>query len=281
MTAKAKRSQRVGTLWIHIILALGALLMMIPFLWMFLTSLKTYGESIQVPPVIFPKHMQWGNYLNVFERLPFLNYYLNTVLITLGKTAGQLLLCSLAAYAFARIPFPGRNLLFLLVLSVLMVPLPVFIIPRYLLMVDLGWLNTLTAVIVPGLASAFGTFLMRQFFMTLPKELDEAAMLDGCNHFQIFSRILLPLAKPGLIAFSIFSVLGSWNELFWPLIVIRSPENRPLTAGLATLQEQLDFMSDQTLMMAGSTLAILPMIILFVLLQRHFIEGIALSGSKR
>lgn len=281
MIANAKRFRRTGAQWIHVILAVGALFMSVPFLWMLLTSLKTYGESLQVPPVIFPGHPQWSNYLKVFERLPFIDYYVNTVLITLGKTAGQLLFSSLAAYAFARIAFPGRNLLFLIVLSVLMVPLPVFLIPRYLLIAKLEWLNTLTAIIVPGMASAFGTFLLRQFFMTLPKELDEAAMLDGCNHFQIFSRILLPLAKPGLIAFSIFSVLGSWNELLWPLIVIRTPEKRPLSAGLATLQEQLDFMSDQTLMMAGATLAILPMIVLFIVLQRHFIEGIALTGSKR
>jgi multiple sugar transport system permease protein len=281
MTTKVQRYRRSGTIWIHIVLAFGAMLMVAPFLWMLLTSFKTYGESIQVPPIIFPKHFQWINYLEVFKRQPFLDYYINTILITVAKTAGQLALCTFAAYAFARIPFPGRNASFIVVLSVLMVPLPVFIIPRYLIMADLGWLNTQIAVIVPGLASAFGVFLLRQFFMTLPKELDEAAMLDGCNHFQIFCRILLPLSKPGLLAFSIFSILGSWNELLWPLIVIRSSERRPLTAGLATLQEQHDFMSDQTLMMAGSTLAVLPMILLFIVLQRHFIEGIALTGSKR
>ncbi|WML32520.1 carbohydrate ABC transporter permease [Neobacillus sp. OS1-32] len=252
--------------------------MVVPFLWMILTSLKTYGESIHVPPVLIPKDLQWGNYKEVFDLLPFFKFMLNTFIVTVARTAGQLFLCSLAAYAFARIEFPGRNFLFLLALSVLMVPGQVFLLPQYMIMVKLGWLNTLQAVIVPGLFSAFGTFLLRQFFMGLPKELEEAARLDGCNHFQIYWRIMLPLAQPGLIALGIFTALWSWNELMWPMIVNSSPDQMTLSVGLASLQGQ--YLTNYPILMAGSFLAILPMLILFIILQKQFIEGIALTGGK-
>ena len=157
------------TLLIHIILIVGAVAMVLPFIWMFLTSLKTYAESIHVPPVIIPKDLQWENYKEVFTLLPFFKFMLNTLIVTVLRTAGQLFLCSLAAYAFARIEFPGRNVLFLVALSVSMVPGQVFLLPQYMIMVKLGWLNTLQAVVVPGLFSAFGTFLLRQFFMGLPR----------------------------------------------------------------------------------------------------------------
>ncbi|MBL4954637.1 carbohydrate ABC transporter permease [Neobacillus sp. YIM B02564] len=252
--------------------------MVVPFLWMILTSLKTYGESIHVPPVLIPKDLQWGNYKEVFDLLPFFKFMLNTFIVTVARTVGQLFLCSLAAYAFARIEFPGRNFLFLLALSVLMVPGQVFLLPQYMIMVKLGWLNTLQAVIVPGLFSAFGTFLLRQFFMGLPKELEEAARLDGCNHFQIYWRIMLPLAQPGLIALGIFTALWSWNELMWPMIVNSSPDKMTLSVGLASLQGQ--YLTNYPILMAGSFLAILPMLILFIILQKQFIEGIALTGGK-
>jgi multiple sugar transport system permease protein len=266
------------SLLIHIVLILGALTMIIPFLWMILTSLKTYGESVQVPPVIFPETFQWGNYREVFELLPFFKFMFNTIIVTVLRTTVQLLLCSMAAYAFARILFPGRNVLFLLTLSVLMVPSQVFLLPQYMIMVDLGWLNTLQAIIVPGFFSAFGTFLLRQFFMGIPKELEEAARLDGCNHFQIYWKIMLPLAKPGLIALGIFTVLWSWNELMWPMIVNSSPESMTLSVGLASLQGQ--YATNYPILMAGSFMAILPMLILFMFLQKQFIEGIAVTGGK-
>ncbi|WP_246484011.1 carbohydrate ABC transporter permease [Heyndrickxia vini] len=252
--------------------------MVVPFLWMILTSLKTYAESIQVPPVIIPKDFQWENYKEVFGLLPFFKFMFNTIIITVLRTAGQLFLCSLAAYAFARIEFLGRNILFMLALAVLMVPGQVFLLPQYMIMVKLGWLNTLQAVIVPGIFSAFGTFLLRQFFMGLPKELEEAARLDGCNHFQIYWRIMLPLAKPGLIALGIFTTLWSWNELMWPMIVNSSPESMTLSVGLSSLQGQ--FLTNYPILMAGSFLAILPMLILFMILQKQFIEGIAVTGGK-
>jgi len=269
---------RSKTFLIHFILIMGSIVMLFPFVWMILTSLKTYAESIQVPPVMIPEDFQWKNYQEVFTLLPFFKFMMNTFIVTVLRTAGQLFLCSLAAYAFARIVFPGRNLLFVLALSVLMVPGQVFLLPQYMIMVKLGWLNTLQAVVVPGLFSAFGTFLLRQFFMGLPKELEEAARLDGCNHFQIYWRIMLPLAKPGLIALGIFTILWSWNELMWPMIVNSSPEAMTLAVGLSSLQGQ--YGTNYPILMAGSFLAVLPMLILFIILQKQFIEGIAITGGK-
>ncbi|WP_459500819.1 carbohydrate ABC transporter permease [Bacillus sp. C1] len=267
-----------NTIIIHALLIIGAILTIGPFIWMILTSLKTYAESVQVPPVIIPSQFMWSNYTEIFTLLPFLKFMMNTVIVTIVRTIGQLFLCSLAAYAFARIQFPGRNILFLLTLSVLMVPAQVFLLPQYLIMVKLDWLNTLQAVIVPGLFSAFGTFLLRQFFMGIPKELEEAARLDGCNHFQIYWHVMLPLAKPGLIALGIFTTLWSWNELMWPMIVNNSPDMMTLSVGLSSLQGQ--YATNYPVLMAGSFLAILPMLLLFMFLQKQFIEGITITGGK-
>ncbi|WP_243647141.1 carbohydrate ABC transporter permease [Scopulibacillus darangshiensis] len=252
--------------------------MVFPFIWMVLTSLKTFGETTQVPPVIFPEKFQWENYLNVFNSLPFLSFYWNTIVSTLAKVIGQVIFCSLAAYAFARIKFPGRNFLFILMLAVLMVPGQVFLLPQYMIMAKLDWLNTIQALIVPGLFSAFGTFLLRQFFMSLPKEIEEAARLDGCNHFQIYWHIMMPLVKPGLLALAIFTSLWGWNDLLWPLIVNSSPDKMTLSAGLASLQGQ--HYTNYAILMAGTVLAIWPMILIFIFLQKQFIEGISITGSK-
>ncbi|MBT2215983.1 carbohydrate ABC transporter permease [Virgibacillus dakarensis] len=263
---------------IHVLLIIGAVVMVGPFLWMILTSLKSLAEAVHVPPIIFPSEFQWMNYKDVFQSLPFAGFYWNTFITTVIKTVGQLFLCSLAAYAFARIKFPGRNFFFILYLSVLMVPPQAFLIPQYQIIADLGLLNTLTALVLPGLFSAFGTFLLRQFFMTMPDELEEAAKLDGCNHFQIYWKVMLPLAKPGLIALAIFTIIWSWNDLLWPLIVNSSPEKMPLSAGLASLQGQ--YSTNYPILMAGTFLASWPLIIIFIFFQKSFVEGIALSGRK-
>lgn len=265
-------------LLIHIILILGSFIMIAPFLWMIITSFKTLEESVQVPPSIFPSALQWLNYIDVFHSFPFGAFYWNTIITTIIKTVGQVFLCSLSAYAFARIKFPGNNFFFILFLSVLMVPPQAFLIPQYQIVANLGLLNTLTALVLPGLFSAFGTFLLRQFFMTMPDELEEAAKIDGCNQFQIYWKVMLPLAKPGLIALSIFTIIWSWNDLLWPLIVNSSPGKMPLSAGLASLQGQ--YSTDYPLLMAGTFLASWPLIIIFLIFQRSFVEGIALSGTK-
>jgi multiple sugar transport system permease protein len=262
----------------HLILAVGALAMIGPFVWSILTSFKTLGEAIQVPPTILPEQLRWENYAQVFTQLPFLAFYENTIIITAVKVVGVLITSSLAGYAFARIDFPGRKVLFALYLAVLMVPYQIFLLPQFLIMAKLGWVNTLLALIVPGLFDAFGTFLLRQFFMGLPRELEDAAKIDGCNHFQIYWRIMLPLAKPGLIALAIFTFLWSWNDFLWPLVVINSPERMPLGAGLAFLQGQ--YLTDFPLLMAGAMLSTLPVIAVFVVMQRQFVEGVASTGIK-
>lgn len=273
-----KKTRSAYRLGVHLLLIVGALFMIGPFVWMVLTSVKSFGESTLVPPVIIPAKFQWHNYVDVTAVLPFLDFYFNTVVSSVAKTAGQLLFCSLAAYAFARIAFPGRHVLFVLVLSVLMVPSQIYILPQYMIMKNLGWLNSIQALIVPGMFSAFGTFLLRQFFMTMPKELEEAAKLDGCNHFQIYYRIMMPMVVPGLIALAIMTMLWSWNDLLWPLVVNNSPDKMPLSVGLATLQGEN--LTNYPVIMAGAVLATWPMIVMFLSLQKYFVEGITLTGTK-
>lgn len=277
---KASNGQksRLTSILIHGILIAGAAAVILPFLWMVLTSLKTPTEATQVPMTVLPSVFKWKNFIEVFDLLPFGRFYWNTISTTFVKTLFNLLFNSMAAYAFARIFFPGRNALFLLTLSVMMVPAQVFIIPQYLLMRDLGWLNSLKAITVTGMFSAYATFLLRQFFLTMPKDLEEAAKIDGCNHFVIYWRIMLPLATPGIVAISIITILWSWNDFLWPLIVNNSPEEMTLSVGLASLQGQ--YVTNYPMLMAGSLLAIWPMALIFILLQRHFIEGITFTGIK-
>jgi multiple sugar transport system permease protein len=262
---------------VHVALSIGAFAMVTPFLWQVLTSLKTRGESVRTPPTFVPS-WHWDNYAEVFRAIPFTQQALNTVLMTAGRTVTQLLLCSLAAYAFARLRFPGRGWIFGLFLTVLMVPSQLFLIPQYEIVQSLGWLNTMAALIVPGIFSAFGTFMLRQFFLGLPRELDEAARLDGANPLRTYWHIMLPLAKPGLLALGLLTVLWSWNDLMWPLVVNTDPQKMTLSVGLASLQGE--HLTNYPVLMAGSLLATAPIIVLFVVLQRQLIAGIAFTGSK-
>jgi multiple sugar transport system permease protein len=262
---------------VHTILIASALAMVAPFVWQLITSLKSLSSATSVPPSLLPEG-RWDNYSKVFQVLPFGHQFLNTVLMAGLRTVGQVLFCSMAAYAFARLRFPGRNVLFGILLSVLMVPPQLFIIPQYQIMSSLGWLNSLQALVVPGLFSAFGVFLLRQFFLGLPKELEEAAAIDGAGPVRIYWSIVLPLARPGLVALALLVLLWSWNDLFWPLVVNTDPGKMTLSAGLASLQGQ--FQTDYPVLMAGSLLASLPIIAIFTLLQRQFIQGIATTGTK-
>lgn len=263
---------------LHLVLIVVSLVMIAPVLWALLTSLKAADEVTRVPITLFPDRLQWGNYAKVIDLLPFFTFYSNTILTTMVKVLFGLLFSSLAAYAFARIHFPGRYLLFILVLSVMMVPGQVFLIPQYLLMRDLGWLNSLKAITVTGMFSAYSTFLLRQFFLGLPAELEEAAKIDGCHPLRIYWSIMLPLAKPGLVSVAIISTLWSWNDFLWPLIVNDSTDKMTLAVGLASLQGQ--FTTNYPVLMAGMLLAVWPMVLIFFLLQRQFIEGITLGGLK-
>jgi multiple sugar transport system permease protein len=261
----------------HALLTIGAAGMVAPFVWQLLTSLKTLAHATRVPPTLVPDG-HWGNYAQVFDLLPFAEQFGNTVLMTAARTIGQVVFSAMAAYAFARLRFPGRRVLFGLFLSVLMVPPQLFIIPQYQIISKLGWLNSVPALIVPGLFSAFGTFLLRQFFLGLPVELDEAARLDGANPLRIWWSVAMPLARPGLVALGILTTIWSWNDFFWPLVVNNDPDKMTLSAGLASLQGQ--FMTDYPVLMAGSLLASLPVIAVFVVMQRQFVQGIAFTGTK-
>lgn len=263
----------------HVILIIGAIIMVVPFIWMLSTSLKTFVEAMQVPPTIFPKEWKFSNYIKVFEKVDFLKYYGNTIFVAVVRTVLQVFLCSLAAYAFARLKFPGKNIIFIALLSVLMVPLQVIIIPNYALLTRFGWIDTFYALIVPGMFSAFGVFLLRQFFMGIPKELDEAATMDGCSFFGIYWRIILPNSKPALMALGIFTILNSWNDFLWPLIMTNSESMRVLSVGIASFQGQ--YGTDYPLLMAGAVLSTLPMLIMFIFLQKHLIAGISLGGVRK
>ena len=273
-----KKKINKGNLIVHLVLIIGSVIMILPFAWMILTSFKTLAESTQMPPKIFPDTLQFRNYTEVMRLLPFDKFYINTILMLLFRVIGSVLFSAMAAYAFARLNFPGKNFFFSLVLLQMMVPGQLFIIPQFLLVQKLGLLNTVTALVIPGIVSAFGTFLLRQFFMGIPKELEEAAKLDGCSIGRTFFSIMLPLANSGLVALGIFTALFAFKDLMWPLIVNMSIDKMTLSAGLASLQGQ--FSTNFPQLMAGSLLAVWPMLLIFVIFQRKFIEGIATTGGK-
>ncbi len=263
---------------LHIVLILASIITIGPFIWMLLTSFKTFEESVLIPPTLLPAAWNLDNYRIVVEKFPFPLFYLNTFAMVAMSIIGQLVICSMAAYAFARLTFPGRNVLFTLCLALLMVPGQIFLVPHYDIMVRLKLTDTVTALWLPKVFSAFGTFMLRQFFMGQPKSLDEAAKIDGCSYFGIYFRILLPLIKPALVSLAILTALSAFKDLMWPLIVNNSMTKMTLSAGLAMLIGEHTTYYPQV--MAGSALAIWPMILLFLLFQRQFIEGIAMTGIK-
>jgi multiple sugar transport system permease protein len=260
----------------YLFLSISGLLMVFPFIYMVASSLKTSSEVVQVPPRLFPSVLQLGNYVEVLSIVPLGSQLFNTVLVTALVVLGWLTTSVLAGYAFARLTFPGRDLLFGAYLGTLMVPFAVLIVPMYQIMQRFGWVDQLTALIVPWLFTAYGTFLLRQFFMGIPRDLEEAAMMDGASRWGVLFRICLPLARPAMATLATFGFLYAWNSFLWPLIIISSPEKKVVTQGLVDLQALYAARVD--LIMAGSTLAVLPTLIIFLLAQRYFIEGIATSG---
>ena len=262
----------------YLILVFGAFIAIFPFLWMILTSFKTAGEAMLIPPTILPKQLNWENYTSITQKIPFLRIYANTIVSATVTVIAQLLFCSMAAYAFARIEFPGRDFIFVTLLAVLMVPGTFFILPQYRIISKLGLLNTIPALFMPNLFSAMGTFLLRQFFLSLPAELEDAAYIDGCNKGRCFISIMLPLVKPGLVSLGILTFKFAWNDLMWPLIVNTSTEKMTLSAALSYLQGQ--YVTDYPGVMAGAIMSVLPIIILFAVFQKQFIEGVAHTGIK-
>lgn len=257
-------------------LLITGLVFAFPFIYMLTSSFKTSGEVVQVPPTLFPEVWQVGNYVEVLNIVPLGVQLTNTVIVTACVVAGWVFTSVLAGYAFARLQFPGRDVLFFVYLATLMVPFAVLIVPMYRLMIGFGWVDRLTALIVPWLFTAYGTFLLRQFFMGLPKELEEAAMIDGAGRWGILFRILMPLARPAMATLATFAFLYAWNSFLWPLIIISDPSKKVVTQGLMDLQALYAVRVD--LIMAGSVLAVLPTLIIFLLAQRYFIEGIASTG---
>jgi multiple sugar transport system permease protein len=252
--------------------------MIAPFLWMLSTSLKTMEATFVMPPQWIPKKITFSNYAEVTQVFPMLKFLANSFIVSIISTLGQLLLCSMAAYAFARMEFKGRNLLFLLYLGTLMIPSQVTLTPLFILMQKLQWANTYKALILPGMFSAFGTFLMRQFFLSIPKSLEEAAFIDGANHFTVFFKVILPLSKTPLATLTIFSFMASWNDFLWPLIITSDVNHMTLPVGLASLQGR--WVTNWNLLMAGTLISIVPILIVYIFAQKYFIKGIALTGIK-
>ncbi|MCG8346527.1 MAG: carbohydrate ABC transporter permease [Chloroflexales bacterium] len=250
--------------------------MAFPFIYMFASSLKTSSEVVQVPPKLFPSVLQLYNYVEVLNIVPLGTQLWNTVIVTSCVVAGWVVTSVLAGYAFARLEFPGRDLLFGAYLTTLMVPFAVLIVPMYRLMQFFNWVDKLEALIIPWLFTAYGTFLLRQFFMGIPKDLEEAALIDGASRWGTLFRIFMPLARPAMATLATFGFLYAWNSFLWPLIIISDPNKKVITQGLMDLQALYAVRVD--LIMAGSTLAVLPTLIVFLFAQRYFIEGIATSG---
>jgi multiple sugar transport system permease protein len=267
----------LATVVLHALLIIGAFLMVFPFLWMVLTSLKEFSQAFLIPPKWIPSPFVWGNYPRSLQALPFGRAYFNSFYIAFTVVVFSLLTASMAAYAFAKINFPLREPIFVLFLATLMVPGQVTIIPLYIILTKLGWVDTHWALIVPpSLFSAFGVFLLRQFIRGIPKELEEAAIVDGANRWTIYTRVILPLLVPALSALGIFVFLGSWNNFFNPLIFLSSQEK--FTVPLMLNQFRGQYTVDWTLLMAGSAIAVIPVLIVYMIGQRQIIEGITLTG---
>lgn len=273
---------RRGVNWWHvvlyIVLTVLGFLMLIPFVWMIATSLKGPQEILSATPTFWPQAWRWENYVEAFRQVPFGRFYWNTIVVTVARTVGQLLIASVAAFAFARLRFPGRGVLFVLVLAVMMMPGQVTLVPNYVLLKYFGWLDSYEGLIIPSLFSAFGVFLLRQFYMTIPQELFDSATLDGCNPLRTWWHIALPLSRTALVAFGVLVIMWSWNDFLWPLIITNRTEMQMLSVGIAYFQGQ--FVSNFAVMMAAATVATLPMVLVFLLAQRQLLEGITLSGLK-
>jgi multiple sugar transport system permease protein len=262
----------------YLALSLLALLAIVPFVWMLSTSLKTLDEVFIYPPKWIPSKLQFSNYTSLWRDFPMTTWVLNSLKVTTSVTIGVLITSSLAAYAFARMEFPFRNALFYMYLGAMMIPGWVMLVPNFVLMRRLGWIDTHWALIIPAIGQPFGTFLLRQFFLTIPKELEEAARIDGMGHFQIYRRIILPLALPALATLGVFQFMAIWNEFLWPLIVLNSPNKFTIPLGLGYLNTQHS--TDWTRLMAGSVILLVPIVLLFAFAQRYYVRGIALTGLK-
>lgn len=272
--------RRKGALLSHAVLLPLTAAQMFLFFWMVSTSLKSRTEVFSLTPQWWPKKLMFSNFVEAWAAAPFGDYYRNTILVTLGLVVVQLFTMTLAAYAFGRLKFRGRDTLFVLFLVQLMIPLQSLIVPNYLTIRALGLLDTRLAIAMPYFGTAFGTFLLRQTFKSVPRDLEDAARIDGCGHLRFLWSVLVPLARPTLVAFTIISLVSHWNDFFWPLIVTDTARSRTLTIGLAMLTKQVESGGEWTIMMAATLIVILPLTVVFVIFQRQFIQSFMYSGLK-
>jgi len=270
--------RRAGSALRYTVLTSGAVVMLAPLIWMVFAGFKTLPEILTVPPTILPNGWAFDNFISVLRDTPFVRYFFNSVLVAAITVGSVLITSSMAGYAFAKFDFPGKNILFVLVLATLMIPFQVRVIPLYVLASDLDLLDSYVGLVLPGLVDAFGIFLMRQFMQSIPSDLIDAARVDGASEPRIFLKIVLPLAKPALSALAIFTLVASWESFLWPLLVVSSPDKFTLPLGLAQFSGR--FITRVDLQMAASTLTVLPLLIVFLFMQRRFIEGMATSGMK-
>jgi multiple sugar transport system permease protein len=272
---RPRRIVERGVVWL--LLLAGSLVVLLPFFYMIASSLETNAQIGALTPQFIPRPFEWVNYQQVWDQLPVGRFFFNSIFVALAITAGQVITASLAAYAFARLRFRGRSTLFTIYLATLIIPFQVTLIPNYVLIHYLGWHNTYQGLIVPFISSVFSTFLLRQFFLTLPADLEEAALLDGAGHFTIYARIVMPLARPALAALVIFAFLGSWNNFLWPLVVVDTESLKTLPLGI--IEFQSEYTVQWNLLMAGASLSLIPVLIVYLLAQRWIVEGIALTGQ--
>ena len=275
--AKSANPKRVAkAITLNLTLTLFGVLLALPFLWMVLTSLKTAGETNE--DHWLPKVLQWGNYADVFSEVAFARFYWNSIFVTCWITFIQVLSSAMAAYAFSRLQWKGRDKIFLLYLATMMLPGLVMMIPNYQIMIHLGLVDTYTGLIIASSFTPFGTFLLRQFMMTIPRSLDEAALMDGASSWQVFWNVIMPMTRPGLITLTIFTFMGNYQSFFWPLVMIRSVDLYTLPIGLL----YFDSVKGGTthLLMAAVTMSVVPMIVVFVLMQKHLVKGIQLGSVK-
>ena len=273
-----EKSKRRRTIGIYVFFAIGSIIMIFPFVWMFLTSFKTVAESMQIPPDILPKSWSLDAFKDALNSLPFAALYKNTLLLIFWRVVCAVVFSSMAGYAFAKLHFKGKNLLFGIVVVQMMLPSQIFIIPQYQMLAIVGLTNTVFALVFPGLVSAFGTFFLRQAYMGIPDEISEAAYLDGCNQWQTFTKVMVPLTTSSMSALAIFTAVFAYGDLMWPLIANTDLNMMTLSSGLATLRGQ--FSTNFPVLMAGSLLAMIPMIILYLIFQKQLIEGVAMTGGK-
>lgn len=273
-----KRHRLVSKIISYGVLLLGSVIMLVPFIWMVLTSFKTYAETVKIPIQWLPSVWNLDNYREVLLKLDFIRYYGNTILVTVLTVVLMMFVGSLSAFAFARMNFPFKNVIFYALLTVFMVPAQMTMIPKYLIISKLRWVDSLRALVVPNLFSVYTMFMLRQFFTGIPQELEDAGKIDGCSYFRLYWNIELPLCRSSFVAMTVLNILWCWNDLLWPLIATSSDKMRVLSVAMATLQGQHG--TEYHLLMAAGVMAIIPMIIIYIFGQRYFIEGIAFTGVK-